>query len=32
MAASTLTERWSLRRPLGDDATVHAGGTFADPA
>ncbi|ETA05570.1 bile acid 7-alpha dehydratase [Gordonia sp. CNJ-863] len=31
MAASTLTERWSLRRPLDDDATVHAG-TFADPA
>ncbi len=32
MAASRLTERWSLRRPpLGDDCTVHAG-TFADPA
>ena len=25
MSASTLTERWSLRRPLGGDATVHAG-------
>ncbi|WP_439028793.1 nuclear transport factor 2 family protein [Gordonia terrae] len=28
MAASTLTERWSVRRPLGDDATVRTG-TFA---
>ncbi|MFW0783526.1 nuclear transport factor 2 family protein [Gordonia sp. CPCC 206044] len=25
MSASTLTERWVLRRPLGDDATVHIG-------
>ncbi|MHC3003279.1 nuclear transport factor 2 family protein [Gordonia sp. GN26] len=25
MSASKLTERWSLRRPLGPDATVHAG-------
>ncbi|MCR5976577.1 nuclear transport factor 2 family protein [Gordonia jinghuaiqii] len=25
IAASRLTERWSLRRPLGDDATVRTG-------
>ncbi|MCZ4653892.1 nuclear transport factor 2 family protein [Gordonia amicalis] len=29
MSASKLTERWSLRRPLGDDTTVRAG-TFHD--
>ncbi|TYQ14291.1 UNVERIFIED_ORG: SnoaL-like protein [Gordonia westfalica J30] len=29
MSVSKLTERWSLRRPLGDDATVHAG-TYSD--
>ncbi|MYR07796.1 nuclear transport factor 2 family protein [Gordonia sp. SID5947] len=25
MSASTLTERWSIRRPLGDDAVVRPG-------